>query len=90
MAEKRKFLICYDIVDDKRLRRVHQLLSNIAMAVQYSVFEAELSNAELECLKEKLIQSIDRDSDKISIYRLFKKNAKIDLAVHNDDELIYI
>lgn len=90
MAEKRKFLICYDIVDDKRLRRVHQLLSNNAMAVQYSVFEAELSNTELNDLTERLMPCIDTNTDKVTIYRLFKTNAKINLAVHNDDELIYI
>ncbi|MFI3190177.1 CRISPR-associated endonuclease Cas2 [Crenothrix sp. D3] len=90
MAEKRRFLICYDIVDNKRLRRVHRLLSDIAMSVQYSVFEAELTNAELQKLQEKLMPCIDTETDKLTIYRLFKKNAKIDLAVYDDDELIYI
>lgn len=90
MAEKRKFLICYDIVDDKRLRKVHQLLSNIAMSVQYSIFEAELSNLQLEELKEKLMPCINAEVDKVTIYRLFKSNAKIDLAVHDDDELLFI
>ncbi len=33
MAEKRKFLICYDIVDQKRLRNVHKLLSDWAISV---------------------------------------------------------
>lgn len=90
MAEKRRFLICYDVVDNKRLRRVHRLLSDIAQSVQYSVFEAELSNVELQKLQEKLIPCIDTSVDKITIYRLFKANAKINLAVHDDDELIYI
>ncbi|SJM89900.1 putative CRISPR-associated endoribonuclease Cas2 [Crenothrix polyspora] len=90
MADKRKFLICYDIVDSKRLRRAHRLLSDIAMSVQYSVFEAELSNAELQQLQEKLMPCIDSEADKLTIYRLFKTNAKIDLAVHDDDELLYI
>lgn len=90
MAEKRRFLICYDIVDNKRLHRVHRLLSDIAMSVQYSVFEAELTNAELQKLQEKLMPCIDTETDKLTIYRLFKKNAKIDLAVYDDDELIYI
>jgi CRISPR-associated protein Cas2 len=90
MAEKRKFLICYDIVDDKRLRHVHQLLSNNAMAVQYSVFEAELSNTELENLKEKIMPCIDSTVDKVSIYRLFQKNAKIELAKTAPDDIIFI
>lgn len=90
MAEKRKFLICYDIVNDKRLRKVHRLLSALALSVQYSVFEAELSNEQLERLKEKLLPCIDSDADKLTIYRLFKVNAKIDLALATDDELLFI
>jgi len=90
MAEKRKFLICYDIVDEKRLRKVYKLLSTLAMPVQYSVFEAELSNEQLEQLKEKLIPCIKSDADKLTIYRLFKANAKIDLALAVDDELLFI
>ena len=90
MAEKRRFLICYDIIDKRRLYKVHRLLSDIAMSVQYSVFEAELNNAELEYLTAKLMLCIDTETDKLTIYRLFKKNAKIDLAVHDDDELLYI
>ncbi len=90
MAEKRKFLICYDIVDQKRLRKVHQLLSTLAIAVQYSVFEAELTNEQLDGLKEKLLPCIKSDVDKLTIYRLFKANAKIDLALAFDDELLFI
>ncbi|MDP1547209.1 MAG: CRISPR-associated endonuclease Cas2 [Anaerolineales bacterium] len=90
MSEKRKFLICYDIVDQRRLRKVHQLLSASAMSVQYSVFEAELSNVQLEQLKEKLLPCIKSDVDKLTIYRLFKTNAKLDLAMVADDELLFI
>jgi CRISPR-associated protein Cas2 len=90
MAEKRKFLICYDIVDEKRLRKVHKLLSAFAMSVQYSVFEAELSNEQLEQLQEKLLLCIKSDADKLTIYRLFKTKAKIDLAIAYDDEMIFV
>ena len=60
------------------------------MAVQYSVFEAELSNKELDELTAKLMPCINTETDKLTIYRLFKTNPKINLAVHNDDDLIYI
>jgi CRISPR-associated endonuclease Cas2 len=90
MAEKRKFLICYDITAPKRWRKVHNLLSATAMPVQYSVFEAELSNAELAQLQAQLQSCLKTDADKLTIYRLFKTNAKIDLALAADDELLYI
>ena len=85
MAEKRKFLICYDIVNPKRLRKTHKLLSSLAQSVQYSVFEAEL-----EQLREQLRPCLDPEEDKLTIYRLFKANAKIDLAFATDDELLFI
>jgi len=90
MAEKRKMLICYDITDEKRLRKVHKILSGLAMPVQYSIFEAELSNEQLECLKEKLLPCIDSDTDKLTIYRLFKANAKIELALTTHDTVLFI
>lgn len=91
MAEKRNFLICYDIADDKRLRRVHKLLSDVAFAVQYSVFEAELSTVEFEQLQAALRQQIKTDVDKVTFYRLFKKQPKLELSNKNDEgDLIFI
>lgn len=90
MAEKRNFLICYDITDPKRWRKVHRILSDQAMAVQYSVFEAELSNTQLQALTQKLQKCLHGEEDKLTIYRLFKVNPKTELAATTDDELLYI
>ena len=66
-------------------RKTHKLLSSLAQSVQYSVFEAEL-----EQLREQLRPCLDPEEDKLTIYRLFKANAKIDLAFATDDELLFI
>lgn len=50
------YIICYDIADCKRLRRVHSVVSDVAMPVQLSVFEAEMAETELT----KLIQSLSK------------------------------
>ena len=71
-------------------RKTHKLLSSLAQSVQYSVFEAELNNDQLEQLKEQLRPCLDPEEDKLTIYRLFKANAKIDLAFATDDELLFI
>ena len=65
-------------------------LGGWAMPVQYSVFEAELSNAELAQLQAQLQPCLKTDADKLTIYRLFKANAKIELALAADDELLYV
>jgi len=60
------------------------------MPVQYSVFEAELSNTELQDLQLKLQPCLQNEEDKLTIYRLFKTNAKTDLARANDDGVLFI
>ncbi|MGH2588109.1 MAG: CRISPR-associated endonuclease Cas2 [Dehalococcoidia bacterium] len=50
-------LVCYDIRDDKRLRRVAKLLEGYGERLQYSVFRVRLSTTEEEKLRWKLTQT---------------------------------
>ncbi len=52
------YLVCYDIADDKRLRRAFKTCRNYGDHLQYSVFECDLSPAEkieLECALGQII-----------------------------------
>jgi CRISPR-associated protein Cas2 len=40
-------LICYDICDDKRLRKVFQTMRGYEDHLQYSVFECQLTSTDL-------------------------------------------
>ena len=40
------FLVCYDIADDKRLRKVFKTCCNFGDHLQFSVFECDLSPSE--------------------------------------------
>jgi len=80
MAEKCRFLICYDIRDSKRLQRLHRFICDVAFPVQYSIFETELSSVQFEKFQEDLLQRIDPDTDKLTIYRLFKTHPKVELG----------
>ena len=40
------YLVCYDIADDKRLRRVFKLCKNYGDHLQFSIFECDLSATE--------------------------------------------
>ncbi|MBK9129424.1 MAG: CRISPR-associated endonuclease Cas2, partial [Phycisphaerales bacterium] len=53
-AGKRWRLICYDIRDDARYRKVFKLLRGTAMSVQYSIFRARLDDRETERLRWQL------------------------------------
>lgn len=40
------YLVCYDITDDKRLRRVFKTCRNFGEHLQFSVFECDLNPTE--------------------------------------------
>lgn len=74
-------LITYDVnTTDKagarRLRKVAKACVDYGHRVQNSVFECELSDAQLCVLKNSLMEIIDSSSDSIRIYYLNKNEAR--------------
>lgn len=80
MSHVKKYLICYDVRNAKRLRRVHRILRDVALPVQFSVFEAELRGVELSALLERLAASIDAAQDQVSCYSLTAGHQKLSLG----------
>jgi CRISPR-associated protein Cas2 len=80
MSHSKKYLICYDIRDPKRLQKVHRTVRDFGTAVQFSVFEAELKQAELCDLKQRLEKLIDAAQDSVSFYPLTPAYQKISLG----------
>lgn len=64
------YLIAYDIANPKRLSKVAKILSDYAIRIQFSIFEAELSAARFNELKNKLEQIIDKDEDGIKYFHI--------------------
>lgn len=55
MAEtKNWYMICYDIRDPKRWRKVHQLLKGYGETLQYSIFRCRLTQRDREKLRWEL------------------------------------
>lgn len=46
------FLLCYDVADDKRLRKTYKKMCGFGTPLQYSVFRCELSATEKQRMKE--------------------------------------
>lgn len=63
-------VVSYDIVSDKRRRRVYKLLEGYGERQQYSVFECIVSDKGLTGLRSKLLSLIDPEEDSVRIYRL--------------------
>jgi CRISPR-associated protein Cas2 len=59
------FLVCYDITDDKRLRRVFKTCGNFGNHLQYSIFECDLNPAEKIMLEQALATIIKHDEDQV-------------------------
>jgi CRISPR-associated protein Cas2 len=45
------YLVCYDVADDKRLRKTYKIMCGVGDPLQYSVFRCELSEVDLQKLK---------------------------------------
>jgi len=59
------YLVCYDVANDKRLRKAFKICRNFGDHLQYSVFECDLNPAEKLELEEALTQVIKHDEDQV-------------------------
>ena len=66
----RRYLICYDIADPRRLGRVHRFLSSNAVPLQYSVFTGWYRRHELDEILAGLAEIIDSGEDDVRVYPL--------------------
>lgn len=69
-SEPRLYLICYDVADPRRLQRVHYYLKHHALAVQYSVFLARVSERRLDSILAGVAERIDPQEDDVRAYPL--------------------
>lgn len=64
------YIVCYDIRDDKRLRRVFKTCRNFGTHLQYSVFECDLSEMEKIQLQTELSNIINHREDQVLFIHL--------------------
>jgi CRISPR-associated protein Cas2 len=63
-------VIAYDIPDDRRRTKVHQILLGFGKWTQYSLFECFLSGKELVLLQAKLAEHLEAREDSVRFYPL--------------------
>jgi CRISPR-associated protein Cas2 len=64
------YLVCYDIADPKRLRRVFRICKNHGDHIQLSVFECDLDDREKVLLESELKEVIHESKDQVLFVRL--------------------
>ena len=62
---RQSYLVCYDICDDKRLRKVFKTMCNYGDHLQYSVFECQLTPIDLAKCRHELSEIINHDVDQV-------------------------
>ena len=67
---RRCYLVCYDVRDPKRLRRVHKLMKAYGEAWQYSVFYCTLKPIDRARLENALREEMNLKQDQVLIVDL--------------------
>jgi CRISPR-associated protein Cas2 len=62
-ADSKWYLVCYDVRDERRLRRAAKHLEGYGTRVQYSVFRCWLSGREMRKLKWELTEKLSAEDD---------------------------
>lgn len=64
------YLVCYDICDDKRLRKVFQAMRGYGDHLQYSVFECQFTAMDLARCRAALSKIINHSEDQVLFVNL--------------------
>lgn len=62
------YLICYDIPDNKRRKKIADLLAGYGTRVQKSVFECQLKNKQYQQLKKRMTKICNSEEDNLRFY----------------------
>jgi CRISPR-associated protein Cas2 len=75
------YLVCYDIADDKRLRRVFRACKNYGDHIQFSVFECDLNPAEKARFESELAEIINHIEDQVIFVTLGPADGRGDRVI---------
>lgn len=65
-----RFLLCYDVRDDKRLRKAARVAEAFGYRLQYSVFLCDLNDVERVRLEGDLRRTLDLSADSVMLVDL--------------------
>lgn len=70
------YVICFDVRDTKRLRKISNEMENFGVRVQRSVFECHLETAQLQELQRRLGDLMNPAEDQVRYYNLCGKDKR--------------
>ncbi|TDU67130.1 CRISPR-associated protein Cas2 [Prosthecobacter fusiformis] len=81
LSTRTTFLVCYDIANDRRLRKVFKTCRNYGNHLQYSIFECELNPREKARLETELKDLIKHDEDQVLFVSLGPSEGRGDRVI---------
>jgi len=75
------YLVCYDISDEKRLRKVFQAMRNYGDHLQFSVFECQLTAMDLVRCRAELGSIINHKDDQVLFVNLGPSEGRGDRVI---------
>lgn len=78
---RQSYLVCYDICDEKRLRKVFQTMRGFGDHLQYSIFECQFTQAELIRCRTALADIIQHDEDQVLFVHLGPSEGRGDRVI---------
>ncbi len=75
------YLVCYDICDDKRLKKVFKLMRGFGDHLQYSVFECQFTASDLVRCRESLRGVIKHSEDQVLFVNLGQSEGRGDRVI---------
>ena len=84
MAEKQWYVICYDITEPARWRKIYKHLHGYGRRLQYSIFRCRLTKIEMEKLRWELEKDLTSD-DKLLILNICDKCERRTLSLNRPE-----
>lgn len=85
------YVVSYDIMDQKRLQKVHKTIKGFGEAIHYSVFRCDLTPKGRVEMVAALTDLIKQDQDRIMIVNLGPSDGKVNeriefIGIHSHDK----
>ena len=65
-----RYIVCYDVSDDKRRRKISEVLDGYGDRIQESVFELPVESLLMDKCMGELMDLVKESEDCVAIYRL--------------------
>lgn len=82
-----KYLITYDIENNKRRKKVSDELEAYGYRVNFSVFECELNKTKMKNIVKKLEELIDKKKDSLRFYHVCENCVPKSFELCNREEI---